>query len=288
MDKRLYGLTFAMVLTAGIAASNFPAAAQVGPAMGKKWAETCLSERTKPAYREALERIKLGGSSTSIGEAMVACCRRQNTADSACKNVEKDQGGRTNCEQGLKTCQTIVNADPGVKADLDKAKADKEKADKAKASTAGSGGPQQQQPTLPSARQVADGWQKQLEQAEKELRAADDEAKNAKTQGEATKALQKAYTAWNTVQSLRKRLGEQQANVPPAQRINYTSKLPPDYDKKPIDVVYTAISDHVCGKGRKAGWDGNIFSCQKGENPGENDRPIPPATDPDPKDPNRR
>ena len=122
MDKRLYGLTFAMVLTAGIAASNFRATAQLGPAMGKKWAEACLSERTKPAYREALERIKLGGSSTSIGEAMVACCRRQNTADSACKNVEKDQGGRTICEQGLTTCQNIVRADPGVKADLDKAK----------------------------------------------------------------------------------------------------------------------------------------------------------------------
>jgi hypothetical protein len=55
MDKRLYGLTFAMVLTAGIAASNFPAAAQVGPAMGKKWAETCLSERTKPAYRDSVQ-----------------------------------------------------------------------------------------------------------------------------------------------------------------------------------------------------------------------------------------
>jgi hypothetical protein len=133
MDKRLAGLTFAMVLTAGIAASNFPAAAQLGPAMGKKWADTCLSERTKPAYREALERIKLGGSSTSIGEAMVACCRRQNTADSACKNLEKDQGGRTICEQGLTTCQTIVKADPGVKADLDKAKAE---ADKAKAAAA--------------------------------------------------------------------------------------------------------------------------------------------------------
>jgi hypothetical protein len=139
MDKRLYGLTFAMVLTAGIAASNVPVAAQLGPALGKKWAETCLSERTKPAYRELLERIKLGGSSTSVGEAMVACCRRQNTADSACKNLEKDQGGRTNCEQGLTTCQTIVKADPGVKADLDKAKADKEKADKAKADTAAAG-----------------------------------------------------------------------------------------------------------------------------------------------------
>jgi hypothetical protein len=140
MDKRLYGLSLAMVLTASTAASNFPAAAQLGPAMGKKWAEACLLERTKPAYREALERIKLGGSSTSIGEAMVACCRRQNTADSACKNLEKDQGGRTNCEQGLTTCQNIVRADPGVKADLDKAKADKEKADKAKAATAAADG----------------------------------------------------------------------------------------------------------------------------------------------------
>jgi len=149
MDKRLYGLTFAMVLTAGIAAANFPAAAQLGPAMGKKWAETCLSERTKPAYREALERIKLGGSSTSIGEAMVACCRRQNTSDSACKNVEKDQGGRTICEQGLTTCQTIVKADPGVKADLDKAKADKEKADKEKTDKAKADSGQQQQPKLP-------------------------------------------------------------------------------------------------------------------------------------------
>src|SRR5580704_16617795 len=144
MDKRLSGLTFAMVLTAGIAVSNFPASAQLGPAMGKKWAETCLSERTKPAYRELLERIKLGGSSTTVGEAMVACCRRRDTADSACKNVEKDQGGRTNCEQGLTTCQTIVKADPSVKADLDKAKADKEKADKAKVD-----GGQQQQPKIP-------------------------------------------------------------------------------------------------------------------------------------------
>ena len=222
---------------------------------------------------------------------MVACCRRQNSADSACKNVEKDQGGRTICEQGLTTCQNIVRADPGVKADLDKAKADKEKADKEKADKANGGaaansGPKQQ-PTLPSARQVADNWIKQLEQAEKELKDADDEAMKAKTPEEATKALQKAYTAWNTVQRLRQRLGEQQ-DLPPAQRINYTSKLPQGYDKKPIDLVYTAISDRICGKGHKAGWDGTIFSCQKGEDPGGNGRPIPPATDIDPKDPNRR
>jgi len=226
MDKRLYGLTFAMALTAGIAASNFPAAAQLGPAMGKKWAETCLSERTKPAYQEALERIKLGGSSTSIGEAMVACCRRQNTADSACKNVERDQGGRTICEQGLTTCQNIVRADPAVKADLDKAKAG------TGAAVGPGSGQQQPQPTLPSARQAADNWKKQLEQAEKELKDADDEAMKAKTQEEATKALRKAYTAWNTVRSLRKRLGDQQ-DLPPAQRINYTSKLPQAMTRNP-------------------------------------------------------
>jgi hypothetical protein len=79
-----------------------------------------------------------------------------------------------------------------------------------------------QQATLPSARQVADGWIKDIEQAEKELEDADDEAKNAKTRDDATKALKKADIAWNKVQSLRKRLGEQ-ANLPPAQRINYTS-----------------------------------------------------------------
>ena len=116
---------------------------------------------------------------------MVPCCRTQKTADSAYKNVEKDQGGRTICEQGLTTCQNIVRADPGVKADLDKAKADKEKADKEKADKANGGaaansGPKQL-PTLPSARQVADNWTKQLDHAKRDLKDADDEAMKATT-----------------------------------------------------------------------------------------------------------
>jgi hypothetical protein len=46
--------------------------------------------------------------------------------------------------------------------------------------------------------------------------------------------------------------------------------------------------DRVCPKGWKLQWDGTIWSCQKGDNPDGGDRPIPPTTDIDPKDPNRR
>jgi hypothetical protein len=58
---------------------------------------------------------------TTLVEATTACCRRERNNDAACKNVEKDQGGRVNCQQGQDACQTIVKADPGLKADLEKA-----------------------------------------------------------------------------------------------------------------------------------------------------------------------
>jgi hypothetical protein len=123
MNNRSFGLTFALALTAGISATNFPVAAQspLGKAMGEKWAKSCLTESAKTAYRQQLQRAP---AATTIAEATAACCRREKTNDSACKNVDKDQGGRVNCQQGQETCQTIVKADPGLKADLDKATAD--------------------------------------------------------------------------------------------------------------------------------------------------------------------
>jgi hypothetical protein len=122
MNQRSFGLTFALALTAGVSVTNFPAAAQspLGKAMGEKWAKSCLTESARTAYRQQLQRAPVP---TTLVEATTACCRRERNNDAACKNVEKDQGGRVNCQQGQETCQTIVKADPGLKADQDKAAA---------------------------------------------------------------------------------------------------------------------------------------------------------------------
>jgi hypothetical protein len=122
MIRRSFGSTFALALTAGISVQSFPVAAQspLGKAMGEKWAKSCLTESAKTAYRQQLQRAPVP---TTLVEATTACCRRERNNDAACKNVEKDQGGRVNCQQGQDACQTIVKADPGLKADLEKAAA---------------------------------------------------------------------------------------------------------------------------------------------------------------------
>jgi hypothetical protein len=79
-------------------------------------------------------------------------------------------------------------------------------------------------------------------------------------------------------------------DLSPAERISYTSNLPSAYQSKnPFDLVYDKVSKTLCGKDGKAQWDGNIVSCQKGADPPSGrDRPIPPATDIAPNDPNKR
>ena len=58
--------------------------------------------------------------------------------------------------------------------------------------------------------------------------------------------------------------------------------------KNPFDLIYDVISKKVCRKNGKLQWDGSILSCQYGENPSGGDRPIPPATDISPNNPNAR
>jgi hypothetical protein len=117
MVTMLRSTSILLAVIAALAASSFPAAAQLSKLMGEKWAKNCLTETAKSEYQKALQRGPLGP--ISVGEATVACCRRERTSDSACKDVEKDQGARTNCQLGQETCQTIVKADPGLKADIE-------------------------------------------------------------------------------------------------------------------------------------------------------------------------
>jgi hypothetical protein len=126
-----------LAVIAGIVASSFPAAAQspLGKAMGEKWANSCVAE-AKSAIRQAMAK----GVGSSVGELTVACCRRARNDDSACKNIEKDQASRVNCQVGLETCQNVVKADPGLKADIEKA--EKEKAEKEAKEKAAAAGPQ--------------------------------------------------------------------------------------------------------------------------------------------------
>jgi hypothetical protein len=64
--------------------------------------------------------------------------------------------------------------------------------------------------------------------------------------------------------------------------------LPKEYqDKNPFDLIYDYISRTICRSG-KVQWDGSILSCQYGNTPDPGDRPIPPATDISPNNPNAR
>ncbi len=127
---------------------------------------------------------------------------------------------------------------------------------------------------------------KQLANAEDELKAAVDAAKNAKTKPEIEKALKKRGRCQEKDRQPQETNGRAAAG---RVRISYTTKLPKEYEEKnPFDLVYDAVSGKLCPKSSKLQWDGSILSCQKGDNPGGGDRPIPPATDIAPNDPNRR
>lgn len=126
-----------------------------------------------------------------------------------------------------------------------------------------------------------------LGQAEEALKNAVEAAKNAKNKQDAEKALKQAEEAKKRIGQHKKNLSEKESV--PAERINYTTKLPKVYEERnPFDLVYDGLSGKFCPTGSKLQWDGSILSCQKGEIPSGGERPIPPATDIAPNDPNRR
>jgi hypothetical protein len=124
----------------------------------------------------------------------------------------------------------------------------------------------------------------QLRSAEEDLKRSVDAAKNAKTKADIEKALKQADEARKRIAIFKRELGELQ----PAEKINYTSVLPKEYqEKNPIDLVYDYVSKTVC-RGGKLQWDGSIISCQFGDTPDSGNRPIAPATDISPNNPNAR
>jgi len=113
--------------------------------------------------------------------------------------------------------------------------------------------------------------------AEEALKIAVDAAKNAKNKQDAEKALKQAADAKKRIDQHRKNLGEKE-HVP-AEKINYTTKLPKEYEgKNPFDLAKNKLND-LCGKDGEVGWDGTFLSCKKGKDSGESDRPVQPATD---------
>lgn len=133
-------------------------------------------------------------------------------------------------------------------------------------------------------RKLRDEKERQLRSAEEDLKRYVDAARTAKTKADIENALKQADQARKRIAIFRRELGELQ----PAEKINYTSVLPKEYeDKNPFDLVYDYVSRTVC-RGAKVQWDGSILSCQKGDTPDSGNRPIPPATDISPNNPNAR
>jgi hypothetical protein len=138
--------------------------------------------------------------------------------------------------------------------------------------------------TVQDLRKLRDEKVNQLHSAEEDLKRYVDAAKTAKTKAEIESALKQAEQARKRIDIFKKELGE----LLPAEKINYTSKLPKDYqDKNPFDLIYDYASRTIC-RGGKIQWDGSILSCQKGDTPDAGNRPIPPATDISPNNPNAR
>jgi hypothetical protein len=138
--------------------------------------------------------------------------------------------------------------------------------------------------TVLDLRKLRDEKEKQLRSAEEDLKRNVDAAKAAKTKADIEKALKQADEARKRIIIFRRELGE----LEPAEKINYTSTLPKEYqDKNPFDLIYDYISRTICRSG-KVQWDGSILSCQFGNTPDPGDRPIPPATDISPNNPNAR
>jgi gas vesicle protein len=258
VNGNLCGMLIGGAVIAGVSLFAIPAAAESPKDMGGKW----------------------GGKCATSGRA-AACCKEQRGSDAACKNLEKEKAGSAavkNCEEAEKVCAAAVrSAEDAKKAEDEK----KKKAEDAKKPEENKGAAR----PLPSARQVADNWQKELTQAEDDYSHAIDDAKNGTNKADIEKALKKADGLKKRIDVLRRRIGD----LSPAERISYTSKLPKEYESKnPFDIIYDVISKKVCRKNGKLQWDGSILSCQYGENPSGGDRPIPPATDISPNNPNAR
>src|ERR1700730_18422749 len=86
-------LSVLLAVIAAVAVANIPASAQqLKQVMGKTWGDKCI--------------MAAGGATT--------CCLRERTAETACKDVDKERTGspvRVNCEGGEKICQTMVRCD---------------------------------------------------------------------------------------------------------------------------------------------------------------------------------
>src|SRR5579862_752475 len=112
-------------------------------------------------------------------------------------------------------------------------------------------------------RKIRDEKEKQLRSAEEDLKRNVDAAKTARTKADIEKALKQADEARKRINIFRRELGE----LEPAEKINYTSTLPKEYqDKNPFDLIYDYISRTICRSG-KVQWDGSILSCQFGNTP---------------------
>ena len=260
MNRNSCGMLIGGAVIAGVSLLFFPAAAESPKDMGVKWGGKCAT-----------------------GGRAAACCKEQRSADAACKNLEKEKAGSSavkNCEEAEKVCEAAVRSAEEAKKTEDEKKKKAEDAKKAEENKAAA-----RPPTLPSARQVADNWQKELTQAEDDYRHAIDDAKSGTNKADIEKALKRADDLKKRIDVLRRRIGD----LSPAERISYTSKLPKEYESKnPFDIIYDVISKKVCRKNGKLQWDGSILSCQYGENPSGGDRPVPPATDISPNNPNAR
>lgn len=260
MNRNSCGMLIGGAVIAGISLLFLPAAAESPKDMGGKW----------------------GGKCATSGRA-AACCKEQRSGDATCKNLEKEKAGSPavkNCEEAEKVCEAAVRSAEEAKKAEDEKKKKAEDAKKAEENKAAA-----RPPALPSARQVADNWQKELTQAEDDYRHAIDDAKSGTNKADIEKALKRADDLKKRIDVLRRRIGD----LSPAERISYTSKLPKEYESKnPFDLIYDVISKKVCRKNGKLQWDGSILSCQYGENPSGGDRPIPPATDISPNNPNAR
>jgi hypothetical protein len=260
VNRNLCKMLISGAVIAGISLLVFPAAAESPKDIGGKW----------------------GGKCATSGRA-ATCCKEQRSADAACKNLEKERAGSSavkNCEEAEKVCEAAVRSAEDAKRAAEEKKKKAEDAKKAEENKAAA-----RPPTLPSARQAADNWQRELAQAEDDYSHAIDDAKNGTNKADIEKALKRADDLKKKIDMLRRRIGD----LSPAERISYTSKLPKEYESKnPFDLMYDVISKKVCRKNGKLQWDGSILSCQYGENPSGGDRPIPPATDISPNNPNAR
>ena len=103
MNRNSCGMLIGGAVIAGISLLFFPAAAESPKDMGGKW----------------------GGKCATSGRA-AACCKEQRSADTACKNLEKEKAGSSavkNCEEAEKVCEAAVrSAEEAKKAEDEKKK----------------------------------------------------------------------------------------------------------------------------------------------------------------------